>query len=77
MDQRFITLGAPLSLATAHPETGHALNRLIMAQDTGSAINGAVRVDFFWGYGDEAGRVAGRMKQTGYVWLLLPNGVLP
>jgi len=31
----------------------------------------------FVGYGDEAGRVAGRMKQTGYVWLLLPNGVLP
>lgn len=77
VDKRFITLGAPLFLATAHPETGHALNRLIMAQDTGSAINGAVRVDFFWGYGDEAGRVAGRMKQTGYVWLLLPNGVLP
>lgn len=77
VDRRFITLGAPLFLATAHPETGRALNRLIMAQDTGSAINGAVRVDFFWGYGDEAGRVAGKMKQTGYVWQLLPNGELP
>ncbi|WP_225747951.1 murein transglycosylase A [Eikenella sp. Marseille-P7795] len=77
VDKRFITLGAPMFLATAHPETGRALNRLMMAQDTGSAINGAVRVDFFWGYGDEAGRVAGRMKQTGYVWQLLPNGVLP
>ncbi|MBH5328591.1 murein transglycosylase A [Eikenella sp. S3360] len=77
VDKRFITLGAPLFLATAHPETGRALNRLMMAQDTGSAINGAVRVDFFWGYGDEAGRVAGRMKQTGYVWQLLPNGMLP
>lgn len=77
VDRRFITLGAPLFLATAHPETGRALNRLIMAQDTGSAINGAVRVDFFWGYGDQAGQVAGKMKQTGYVWQLLPNGMLP
>lgn len=77
VDKRFITLGAPLFLATSHPESGRALNRLIMAQDTGSAINGAVRVDFFWGYGDDAGKVAGRMKQTGYVWVLLPNGVLP
>lgn len=77
VDRRYITLGAPLFLATAHPETGQALNRLIMAQDTGSAINGAVRVDFFWGYGDRAGEVAGKMKQTGYVWQLLPNHVLP
>lgn len=77
VDKRYITLGAPIFVATAHPDTGRALNRLMMAQDTGSAINGAVRVDYFWGYGDEAGRVAGRMKQTGYVWELLPNGVLP
>ena len=48
-----------------------------MAQDTGSAIKGAVRVDFFWGYGDEAGNKAGKMKSTGYVWQLLPNGVKP
>ena len=40
-------------------------------------FSGEFHLDFFWGYGDEAGRVAGRMKQTGYVWLLLPNGVLP
>ena len=77
VDRRYITLGAPLFLATAHPETGQALNRLIMAQDTGSAINGAVRGDLFWGYGDRAGEVAGKMKQTGYVWQLLPNHVLP
>ena len=77
VDKHYITLGAPLFLATAHPETGRALNRLIMAQDTGSAIKGAVRVDFFWGYGDEAGRIAGKMKHTGYVWQLLPNGMMP
>lgn len=77
VDRRYITLGAPLFVATTHPETRHAHNRLLMAQDTGSAIKGAVRIDYFWGYGEEAGRVAGKMKETAYVWLLLPNGVLP
>ena len=77
VDRHHITLGAPLFVATTHPETQYGLNRLIMAQDTGSAIKGAVRVDYFWGYGDEAGRVAGKMKHPGYVWQLLPNGVAP
>ncbi|MDO4641280.1 MAG: MltA domain-containing protein [Neisseria sp.] len=77
VDRRYITLGAPLFVATTHPESRSALNRLIMAQDTGSAIRGAVRVDYFWGYGDEAGKVAGKMKNTGYVWELLPNGMQP
>ena len=77
VDRHYITLGAPLFVATAHPITNRALNRLIMAQDTGSAIKGAVRVDYFWGYGDEAGNVAGKQKTTGYVWQLLPNGMQP
>ena len=77
VDRRYITLGAPLFVATSHPLTRKALNRLIMAQDTGSAIKGAVRVDYFWGYGDEAGEVAGKMKVPGYVWELLPNGMRP
>lgn len=77
VDRRYITLGAPLFVATTHPETRAGHNRLMVAQDTGSAIRGAVRVDYFWGYGDEAGRVAGKMKHTGYVWQLLPNGVSP
>ena len=77
IDRHYITLGAPLFVATTHPASGHGLNRLLMAQDTGSAINGAVRIDYFWGYGDEAGAVAGKMKHPGYVWQLLPNGMLP
>ncbi|WP_373741931.1 murein transglycosylase A [Neisseria sp.] len=77
VDRHYITLGAPIFVATTHPVTRNGLNRLIMAQDTGSAIKGAVRVDYFWGYGDEAGNVAGKMKHTGYVWQLLPNGVQP
>ena len=78
VDKHHITLGAPLFLATSHPANANAgLNRLIVAQDTGSAIKGAVRVDYFWGYGDEAGQMAGRHNATGYVWQLLPHGVLP
>ncbi len=77
VDRHHITLGAPLFLATTHPVHNSALNRLIMAQDTGSAIKGAVRVDYFWGYGDDAGNVAGKQKHPGYVWQLLPNGVMP
>jgi membrane-bound lytic murein transglycosylase A len=49
----------------------------MMAQDTGSAIKGAVRADFFWGFGDEAGAIAGRMRQTGRMWLLYPKGFSP
>lgn len=77
VDRRYITLGAPLFVATTHPDTQQSLTRLIMAQDTGSAIKGAVRVDYFWGYGDAAGQTAGKMKNAGQVWQLLPNGVMP
>ena len=46
----------------------------MLAQDTGGAIRGPQRADFFWGFGDEAGREAGRMRQSGELWLLWPNG---
>jgi membrane-bound lytic murein transglycosylase A len=49
----------------------------VLAQDTGSAIKGAVRADFFWGFGDEAGQIAGRMRQSGRMWLLYPRGFEP
>jgi membrane-bound lytic murein transglycosylase A len=45
----------------------------MMAQDTGGAIRGGVRGDFFWGFGTEAGEMAGKMKQPGRMWVLLPN----
>lgn len=77
VDRRYITMGAPIFISTTHPDTQAALNRLIMAQDVGSAIQGAVRVDYFWGFGDAAGQTAGKMKNQGSVWQLLPNGVLP
>jgi membrane-bound lytic murein transglycosylase A len=47
----------------------------MFAQDKGGAIKGAVRADFFWGFGDEAGEFAGRMRQSGQMWLLLPSAI--
>ncbi len=72
IDTRSVPLGAPVFLATTRPNSATPLNRLMMAQDTGGAIKGAVRADFFWGFGKEAGEQAGRMKQSGRMWVLLP-----
>lgn len=74
VDTRAIPLGTPVWIATTYPSSARPLQRLVMAQDTGGAIRGAVRADFFWGFGDEAGREAGRMKQEARMWLLWPNG---
>ncbi|MHB1187828.1 murein transglycosylase A [Thiobacillus sp.] len=74
VDPRFIPLGAPVFLATTQPNSPLPMNKLVMAQDTGSAIRGGVRADFFWGFGLEAGELAGRMKQRGRMWVLLPKG---
>lgn len=76
-DTRAIPLGAPVYLATTYPSTDRPLQRLMMTQDTGGAIRGAVRADFFWGFGDDAGREAGRMRQEGRMWLLWPKGAAP
>jgi len=73
VDPRYIPLGAPVFLSTTQPNSNRPLQRLMMAQDTGGAIKGAVRADFFWGAGNEAGRQAGAMKQQGRMWVLLPR----
>ena len=73
IDPRFIPLGAPVFLATTQPNSPSPMNILVMAQDTGGAIRGGVRADFFWGFGVEAGELAGRMKQRGRLWVLLPK----
>ncbi len=77
VDARSIPLGAPVFLATTHPLSSRPLRRLVMAQDTGGAIRGAVRADYFWGFGDAAGREAGRMRQEGRMWLLWPKDQPP
>lgn len=60
-----------------HHSTGPQVNlsRLVLAQDTGSAIVGAVRADYFMGWGHEAGDLAGRIKQNLRLWVLWPKGV--
>ena len=77
VDPRSVPLGAPVFLATTRPNSAQPMNRLVMAQDTGGAIKGAVRADYFWGFGKEAGEQAGRMKQSGRLWLLWPADSAP
>jgi membrane-bound lytic murein transglycosylase A len=73
VDIQFVPLGVPVFLATTHPNQSSPLQRLMMAQDTGGAIKNAVRADYFWGFGAEAGEKAGKMKQRGMMWVLLPK----
>ena len=73
VDPKFVPLGAPVFLSTTQPNNNKPLKRLMMAQDTGGAIKGGVRADFFWGAGAEAGAKAGAMKQSGKIWVLLPK----
>ena len=74
VEPRHIPLGAPVYLATTLPNSDAPLVRLMLAQDTGGAIRGPVRADFFWGFGAEAGAQAGKMRQQGRMWVLLPRG---
>jgi membrane-bound lytic murein transglycosylase A len=73
VDPKFVPLGAPVFLSTTEPNSNKPLKRLMMAQDTGGAIKGGVRADFFWGAGADAGAKAGAMKQLGKIWVLLPK----
>ncbi|KFF48204.1 hypothetical protein GY26_15745 [Gammaproteobacteria bacterium MFB021] len=73
VDPSEIPLGAPVFLSTTQPLSQQPLQRLMVAQDTGSAVKGAVRADFYWGHGDAAGEAASRMKQRGEMWVLMPK----
>lgn len=75
IDAQYLPLGAPVFLATTQPNSDLPLQRLMLAQDTGGAIRGAVRADFFWGFGAEASDKAGKMKQRGLMWVLLPKQI--
>lgn len=77
IDPSAVPLGAPVFLATTWPNSTRPLNRLVLAQDTGSAIKGPVRADYFWGFGADAGAQAGKMRQQGRMWILLPKGQSP
>ncbi len=71
VDPQSIPYGTPVWLASQGPQI--ALQRLVLAQDTGSAIRGAVRADYFAGWGAAAGALAGRLKQPLQLWVLWPK----
>lgn len=73
VDRRHIPLGHPVWLDTLLPGTNEPYQRLMVAQDTGGAINGAVRADIYFGHGARAENLAGTMKQAGRLFILLPN----
>ena len=81
VDKTAVPYGTPVWLDTTEPQPWsasppppRALQRLVVAQDTGSAITGAVRADYFWGWGEGAEERAGRMKQPLRMWVLVPRG---
>jgi membrane-bound lytic murein transglycosylase A len=73
VDPQSIPYGTPTWLDTTEPLSAAPLRRLVVAQDTGSAITGAVRADYFWGWGEAAETQAGRMKQALRLWVLWPR----
>ena len=73
VDPQSIPYGTPVWLASQGPQID--LQRLVLAQDTGSAIRGAVRADYFAGWGESAGELAGRLKQPLHLWVLWPKVV--
>jgi membrane-bound lytic murein transglycosylase A len=72
VDPTRVPLGAPVWVDTTNPD-GTTLQRLMLAQDTGSAITGGLRADIFYGWGPQAEDDAGRMQAPGRAWLLLPK----
>lgn len=75
VDPQFIPLGSPVFLASTLPNSDVPLRRLMMAQDTGGAIRNPVRADLFWGFGSDAGELAGKMKQAGMLWVMIPHSM--
>lgn len=76
VDRAFIPLGAPMFVTVRDPmarRDAPPTGRLVVAQDTGGAIRGPARTDFFWGWGQEAGERAGRMRDDAEVFILLPR----
>ena len=76
IDPAHQSYGLPVWLdVTPSPDgSGERLQRLAVTQDTGKAIRGPARADYFWGSSDTAGQIAGRMKARGRIYLLIPRG---
>ncbi len=78
VDTSLLPLGVPMWLDAEHPDPASGrLQRLMVAQDSGNAIRGPVRGDFYWGTGDAALAFAGRMKSKGQYFILMPRSLDP
>ena len=77
VDTKHVPLNVPVWLDIEHPDGKTRLQRLMLAQDVGSAIKGVVRGDFYWGTGRAALDKAGRMKSTGSYYIVVPKTVIP
>lgn len=75
IDRAFIPLGAPVFIDTTDPIDGSKMQKLMVAQDLGGAIKGPVRADVFFGWGSDAENRAGRMRQQGSQYVLLPKAL--
>lgn len=75
IDREHNPMGVPMFVNTSAPGLGGDWSGLLVAQDTGGAINGAVRGDIYFGTGKEAGERAGTMNAPGRLWALLPRAV--
>lgn len=73
VDQRYIPLGSMLYLNAKSEKQN--INKVVMAQDTGGAIKGAVRADMFLGHGEDAMNTAGELKAPLKLWILLPKNI--
>ena len=80
IDPRIHPYGLPWYVAASYPDVNpgrpaRRFNALLIAQDSGGAIRGPARGDVFWGFGQDAESIAGRMKATGRIFVLLPKAV--
>ena len=73
VDKNVIPLGMPVFINTKNPVDKNPINQLMVAADVGGAIKGDIRADFFWGFGDNAFAYAGRMKEKGKMYILMPK----
>ena len=77
VDKRFYQYGWPMIVDVKQSRPDLKMTRAVVAQDTGGAIKGPIRFDFFWGFGETAGELAGRQKSDVKAWVMLPKGVRP
>ncbi|MEA3383388.1 MAG: murein transglycosylase A [Campylobacterota bacterium] len=75
VDRGVIPLGYPVFINTTNPINNKPINQLMVAADTGGAIKGDIRADFFFGNGNLAEELAGKMKQKGKLYIFIPKGI--